>query len=72
MHVTKSGPAKIIAAFDLISDALPFARYTFSFSSERKCLTADLFGIKTTPPFALWLIWLIARPASMVQRRNSY
>ena len=42
------------------------------FSSERKCLTADLFGIKTTPPFALWLIWLIARPASMVQRRNSY
>ena len=28
------------------------------FSSERKCLTADLFGIRTTPPFALWLIWL--------------
>jgi len=33
---------------------------------------SGFFFIKTTPPFALWLIWLIALPASMVQRRNSY
>src|SRR5882762_8519480 len=31
-----------------------------------------IFFIKTRPPFALWLIWLIAQSASMVQRRNSY
>jgi hypothetical protein len=33
---------------------------------------SGFFFIKTTPPFALWLIWLMAQPASMVQRRNSY
>jgi hypothetical protein len=39
---------------------------------REETLDGGFFFITTTPPFALWLIWLVAQPASMVQRRNSY